>query len=313
MVKERSLLLFQLILVGIMWGASFNAGKYIVEYFPPMSAASWRFSLATLFMVVALILFKGLNKEVLKQNKWTYISMGIVGVLGFNSLFFLGLTQTSPINGALIMGTNPIVTVIFSYFLLKMKINKVQVIGFFISLIGVVLVISKASLSVLLALSFSIGDIYILLGNICWAVYGVLGKKYLKNSSVIMTSSMTMGVGTLFLILLGLFEVKGNYNYVGAMPISGWLAMLFLSFGASFLAYFWWNKGIKTIGANNTSIFYNLVPASSILISFISGHKIFLGQIIGCIIVIFGVTLVLRSDLYIKDTFKRKKSESPNF
>lgn len=36
-------------------------------------------------------------------------------------------------------------------------------------------------------LSFSMGDIYIFLGNLCWALYGVLGRRFLKRSSSLVT------------------------------------------------------------------------------------------------------------------------------
>jgi len=50
--------------------------------------------------------------EGLKQNGLMYVVLGFIGIFGFNALFFLGMKHTSPVNGALIMATNPLVTAI---------------------------------------------------------------------------------------------------------------------------------------------------------------------------------------------------------
>jgi drug/metabolite transporter (DMT)-like permease len=312
MENGKKLLIFQLILVGVIWGASYNAGKYVVHYFPPLSAASWRFAIATIFMLVFLLFIKGVQKEALKQNIWIYIFMGLVGIVGMNTLFFLGLMNTSAVNGALIMGTNPLVTVLLSSLFLRIKVNKTQILGLVLSLIGVILVISKGSFGLLFSLSFTVGDIYILIGNICWALYAVIGKKWLKNSSAIATTTFSMGFGTLLLIVLGNIEVGSNYQYLSSVPVSAWITLFFLGFFASFLAYLWWNKGINTIGANNTSVFYNLVPATSLLISFIEGDQVYWGQIIGFIVIVIGVTLALKSGWEIKSFSSKNKVKSLN-
>jgi drug/metabolite transporter (DMT)-like permease len=48
--------------------------------------------------------------------------------------------------------------------------------------------------------------------------------------------------------------------------IKAWLAIWFMGIFGSVLAYLWWNRGIAQIGANRTSIFFNLVPVSTMMI-----------------------------------------------
>ena len=80
------------------------------------------------------------------------------------------------------MGTNPLVTALFAYFILKSPITKQQMLGIAFALVGVILVLTQGSFEIIRTLSISKGDLLILAGNICWALYGVLGRKYLKGS-----------------------------------------------------------------------------------------------------------------------------------
>ena len=57
----------------------------------------------------------------------------------------------------------------------------------------------------------------------------------------------------------------------------------------SVLGYLWWNKGMATIGASNTSLFFNLVPVVTMILSILTGALITLPQVIGTCLVILGV------------------------
>lgn len=68
-----------------------------------------------------------------------------------------------------------------------------------------------------------------------------------------------------------------------------WGAILFMAIGMSVFGYLWWNNGIAQIGAARTSLFFNLVPVVTMIISFIEGVNITLAQSVGMILVVTGV------------------------
>ncbi|PEY42441.1 hypothetical protein CN354_03080 [Bacillus cereus] len=90
---------------------------------------------------------------------------------------------------------------------------------------------------------------------------------------------------------------KYAVQYFSAIHIAAW------RFGMSVLGYLWWNNGIAQIGAARTSLFFNLVPVVTMLISFIEGVNITVAQCIGMILVITGV-------LYSSGIIKIKSKES---
>lgn len=271
----------------IFTGATFNLAKYTVGYFSPSSAAAWRFGLAAVVMLIILIFTEGIKKSQLQKNAVSYVVLGVVGIFGFNALFFVGLKYTSPVNGALIMGLNPLLTTIIARFILKDKITKKQAVGIFYAFIGVLLVITQGSIETIKTLSISGGDIIIFAGNVCWALYGVLGRRFVKNSTPLSTTTYTMVIGAVSLIVASLFT--SNPVSLPDIPIGAWGAIAFMAFFTSVLGYLWWNQGMKEIGASKTALFFNLVPVVTMIISFAIGTPIQAIQVIGSMLVILGV------------------------
>lgn len=277
----------QLLGFAIFTGGTFNASKYAVQYFETIHIAAWRFGIAAFVMLCLLKIRKDFEVEVWRQNRVYYLLLGIVGVFGFNFFFFLGMKHTEAMNGALIMATNPLVTTLLASVILREKIVKRQGIGMLLALIGVVFVLTQGSFTAIQNLSFSKWDFYILLGNICWALYGVLGRKFIKTGSPIQTTTYTMTIGALAFTIMS-FTQKSTVPLF-EITLLAWGAILFMAIGMSVLGYLWWNNGITQIGVARTSLFFNLVPVVTMIISFIEGVNISSVQCIGMILVITGV------------------------
>jgi drug/metabolite transporter (DMT)-like permease len=280
---------FMLLWFSIFTGATFNLAKYTIDFFSAFSAASWRFGLASITMVVILILRERVRFASLKENGWMYIVLGMIGIFGFNALFFLGMKFTSAVNGSLIMATNPLLTTMFSRVILNTPITKHQGAGVGFSLLGVVLVITQGSWQVISHLSFSIGDILILCGNLCWALYGVLGRRYIKNSSPLSTTTYTMVAGAFFLMVVSAFNPSPVP--LPQIPLLAWGAVGFMAFFTTVLGYLFWNQGISEIGASKTSVFFNLVPVVTMIISLVLGNTVTWIQVMGAFLVISGVAI----------------------
>jgi len=271
----------------IFTGAAFNLAKYTVGYFSPASAAAWRFGLAALTMLLILIYSEGVKIKLVRKNILSYIVLGIVGIFGFNALFFTGLQYTSPVNGALIMALNPILTTIFARIFGQDKVTQKQLIGVFLALFGVILVLTQGSLENMRALSFSVGDMIILAGNVCWTLYGVLGRRFVKDGTPLSTTTYTMIVGAICLLMVSLFAPTPVF--LPNIPIEAWGAIAFMAFFTSVLGYLWWNQGLKEIGVNRTSLFFNLVPVVTMMISYALGTAITGFQLLGAVFVLSGV------------------------
>ncbi|PGX23287.1 EamA family transporter [Priestia megaterium] len=294
---KNTVVYLSLIVAAVFWGANFNVGKLAMNTMSPMSVISKRFLIAGLLMIIILYFKERPTWQMVRQNFWMYALLGFIGIFGMNALSFVGLNHTSAVNASLIMATNPIFTIVLSAIFLREKIQIRQGIGMLVSLVGVVFVLTGGSLNKLGTISG--GDILVLGANICWALYGVLGRRYIKNSTSLATSSFTMAAGALFLLP---FISTPHVATSGREVTQAWLAIVFMAICCSVLTYIWWNRAIAHIGASRTSIFFNLVPVVTMIIAAFTGESIIMTQLMGAALVIIGVVITtLKSQKTLED------------
>lgn len=267
-------------LAAAMWGANFNLAKPVVAELPPYVAGADRFLLAALIMLI--IVYARGERVPLKHSK-TYLALGLIGVFGFNLFFFLGMASTTPVNGALIMALNPLLTTVLAYFVLGDQPTARQWWAFPVGLIGVGIVVLGAGAHVHIAH----GDALLLLANLSWAFYNVYVRKLMpKDTSSLANTAGIMVVGAISLTALALFS--GQQFVVPSLHAGS--ALLAMTIGGSVLAYLFWNAGIAAVGPGRAAIFLNLVPVSSMLIATFTGALPTHTQLLGGALVIGAVT-----------------------
>lgn len=288
---SKSVAILLVVLSTLFWGINFHAGKYVVNYLSPLDGAAVRFSLASIVILVMLFMKESPVdiKLAFKKNWKAYLILGIIGVAGFNGLFFWGLKYTTAVNGALIMATNPLITVLLSAFILKDPIRLNQYIGMSLSFLGVILVITQGSGVLLRHFHIALGDWIIMGANICFALYGVWCRRYLRESKPLMTTAITMIIGVIVLLFCCLLVPSQSTWFQ-----QGWLvyaSLLHMAFFGTVLAYLFWNSGIIYLGINQTVSFFNLVPVFAVLIAVMLGQPVIFSQVYGGALVLFGVLL----------------------
>lgn len=267
-------------LTAIMWGANFNLAKPVLAEMHPFAAGASRYVIAALIMLM-LVLVRG--ERVPLRNARAYIVLGLVGVFGFNLFFFLGMTSTSPVNGALIMALNPLTTALIAYAVLGDKPSMRQVLAFPVGIVGVCIVVLGAGAE----LHVARGDLFLMIANINWAFYNVLVRKMMpKDASGIASTAGIMSVGALALTAAAL--MSGEVFIVPSVHAGS--ALLAMSVGGGVLAYLFWNAGIGVLGAARAAIFLNLVPVASMIIAACGGTPPTQVQLIGGALVIGAVT-----------------------
>jgi drug/metabolite transporter (DMT)-like permease len=275
-------------LAAIFWGANFYLGKLLVSFMSPEVANTLRFGIASLILIALLFFSKGLSREMFIKKAWIYLIMAIVGIYGFNMLFLVGLKYTSSINGALIMGLNPLLTVILSYFVLHTNINLKQFAGIAISFTGVAIIITGGDMETIRNLNFSVGDILLIAASASFAMYNIINKKSMAGASPLHTTAITTIISAAFFFFTCMFMRKSVI--ITSVPSNIWGALIFMAVFGSILAYVFWNMGVAKIGANKASLFTNFVPLSGTLISVGMGHKLETYQMLGGLLILLGVT-----------------------
>src|ERR1700694_1802459 len=102
------------------------------------------------------------------------------------------------------------------------------------------------------------GDVLMLLGAGCWAIYTVLGTIALRTRSPLAVVTIAAPIGAVMLFPLGFFE-KG-YADVAGWTLGVWLNVLYLSLVgtvASFILFYW---VVRRVGAGVASMTSYFVP-----------------------------------------------------
>ncbi|MFD2044290.1 DMT family transporter [Ornithinibacillus salinisoli] len=282
---------FWLLLVPLFWGGAFVAAEHVITELPPITAATLRFGSAGILLLAFLVIQNKIDFQAIKKQWLPIVGMAITGIFGYNAFFFIALDITSAINGSLIVATTPVFVTLGAVLFLKESWNKQLGLGLVLSLVGVIVVISKGSLLTLLQLQFNGGDLLFIGALVCWVTHGLLGKIVMRDVTPLVTTTMTTLIGGFLLGIGSLFE-KG-WDNVTYMSQQAWVEMLFMIICSSVIGFILWNNGVKKIGASKSSIYMNLVPINTAWLAVVLyGSPITFNQIIGMIMVITGVYFV---------------------
>lgn len=269
------------------WGANFVLAEPVLADLPPLWAATLRFVLGAILMFAVA----GLRREnmfgLVRRHAGAYLLLGTVGIAAFNLLFFYALRSTSADNAALIMATNPLLTILLAAALLGERPTTRHLVALPVALAGVTVVIAEGNMNKLASLQVASGDLLMLAANVFWALYNILGRRYLSQGSPLGHTTWVMIVGAGLLLCIAL----GSGTPVGVPGVKAGLALAVMAVGGTVLAYLFWSIGIMRLGAGRTAIFLNLVPVSTISVGAAFGTPPTAAQVVGGLLVVGGVAV----------------------
>lgn len=285
---------FLLIIATILWGGNFVIGRAVANDIAPITLAFYRWCVALL--VLAPIAYKSWRQHLQTfRTHWKIVLLlSLTGVAGFNTLVYIGLHDTTSINASLMNSSTPIIIYVLAFFLLRERLTRHQLIGTFISLTGVLFILTGGSLESLRAFHFNKGDLIVLVAIVCWSVYSLLIKQYAGILPGLATFFMTIIVGIVLLLPFFVYETMTAAQTMtwNAASIS---AIIYVGSLASVVAFLSWNKGVVKLGASRASIYLNFIPVFSALFAVLFiGESLHLFQIVGGLAVVAGVFITNR-------------------
>ena len=246
-----------LLIPPLCWGGNAVLARGVVHILPPVSFAFWRWCIA--FVILFPFTRHTVKKDwgaVVQSWKMIFV-LSFFGIACFNTLLYRAAHTTTAINVSLMQTIMPAMIILISWVIFKETIRGLQLVGVILSIFGAVFIALKGKWSTLITMSFTEGDMLMLLAVLTYALYSaLLRKRPAINPLSFLT--VTFGIGTLMLLPLYVAELV----YTGSFPIehAAILSILYVALFPSIIAYFCWNKGIELIGANRAGLFMNLTP-----------------------------------------------------
>ncbi|MCK0770316.1 AMP-binding protein [Chromohalobacter canadensis] len=289
-----------LLLTTLSWGGMFPIAKNALLSMDAVHISLIRYGIASLILLILLAAKEGISALNPGRQVFKLYVFGSLGFAGFSILAFAGLAHTKPQHGAIIMALMPLISVIMIWVLKKQKPSNFTFGSIFFALLGVVLVVSKGSITSL-AGGALLPNLVILLGAFCWVTY-TIGASYIEGFSSLRYTAISAGLGS---ITIGGICLLTNMAGVTQIPsasilVGNILELSYLVVFAGVVAVFSWNHGIKTVGPVNGVLFINLVPITAFAIAFFSGDSIVPEEVFGSALVILSL---IANNMYARGWF----------
>jgi drug/metabolite transporter (DMT)-like permease len=280
-----------LITATAIWGASYPATKYALRFVPPFSLAFIRYGVAALVLVPCL---RG-ARPVERADRRMFILLGLTGSFCFVSFMNLGMGLTTGVAGSLLSGSPPLITALLALHLLREPLRAAKIAGLALGVMGIVCVAGAPIREQFSSSRMICGNAIILLAQVSWALYTVIGKRAAGRYPGEVVVAWTALIGSAFLLPFALAEVGLGYPFLFTRECC--ISLVYLALINTALAYFLWNRALRFVGASTAASFQYIQPLSGAAVS-----VLFLGEAItpvlvaGAALIMAGVSLVLRSE-----------------
>jgi drug/metabolite transporter (DMT)-like permease len=257
----------------LLWAANAVVGRMTVGHVPPLMLNFLRWTLAALILLPWG--WRALRDPGAIAARWKHLLLvGLLGVGTYNSLQYLALVTTTPINVTLIAASLPMWMMGVGMLMHGEHPTRRQWIGALLSLAGVLVVIARGDLSTLAGVHFVVGDLYVLLAVIAWAFYSWLLARPPASMRPPQRPDWDWAAFLLIQMLFGLLgagaAAAGEAALTDArVQWNGWVvaALVFIAVGPSVIAYRCWGLGVVRAGPSLAAFFGNLTPVFAALMS----------------------------------------------
>lgn len=274
----------------LAWAGNFIVARYIHEQVTPVTLSYGRWGLALLILLPFTLPALLRQRTLVRAHLGLFALLGLTGMALFHSFVYAALESTGAINAALILSLTPVVIVILTWLLDREPIAPVQAAGITLSLIGAGILITRGDLSVVRALDFNRGDLWMLMAVPNWALYSVLLRRRPAAVEPMVLLTVTITAGLVFLTPALILELAHGTEFeLNGETLAG---MAYVAVFASVIAYICWNRGVSVVGANRAGLFMHLVPAFSALLAIaVLGESLLVHHLTGIGLIIAGIYL----------------------
>jgi drug/metabolite transporter (DMT)-like permease len=284
-----------LVLTMVFWGSAFATSKMLVLEVPPEVGAVLRFGLGSLLMMA--ILFRRSANPIPVRADWGRLAaVALVGVTGFNTLFFRGISLAPASDAGMIIPTmSPIFTAVAGMLFLGEGVRFGRVVGLAVSLAGAVLFFGDVILHSEGQAGRVWGDAALVGAAICWAATSIMSRPLSVRIGVLPTSAWTIFLGSIVLLLLS--SPKLAAVPWGQLTGRFWIVLAYVVVFPTVIAYILWMEGIRVIGSGPATTFMFLAPVFALLIAAaLLGERPTALQGAGGALMLLGVWLVNRPE-----------------
>lgn len=280
-----------LLMIVTIWGLHYIVAKDALSRLEPLTYNAIRFPIGLPFISLPLLRNRALihlpRRDVIALFRWA-----ILGLVGYQILFVLGLNLTTATNSALLVATLPAWVAALSVSMGLLAVSRRLIIGVVVTLSGVILIVmSHAEGGPSLSSDDLLGSAMLILGVILSAIYNINVAPIVERAGSMAVAILAHWFTCLGLVVVAIPElIKLSPSDV---PLSVWPNILYSGLLSSVGGYLVWSYALGKLGATRSVAYNNLSPVIAALAGvLLLGEHITLGLIVGGIVTLVGVVLV---------------------
>jgi drug/metabolite transporter (DMT)-like permease len=253
----------------LLWAGNAIVGRLVRDAVSPMTLNFLRWA-------IALAILLPLGRKALQPGQgvlanWRRYSMlGLLGIGLYNSLQYLALQSSTPINVTLVASGMPVWMLLVGRLFFQVPVRARQAGGALLSIAGVLVVLCRGDWQQLAALRLVAGDLYMILATIAWSFYSWMLMQQRDRPALRADWAAFLLAQVLYGVLwsgalagaeagLGLAQVAWSWQVVAAL--------LYVAIGPAVLAMRCWGAGVQLAGPSIGAFFVNLTPLFAAMFS----------------------------------------------
>ena len=279
-MEKQTLGMIQIIVAAVCWGSLGFLGTLMNRAgFSGLEVATVRIVLAAGLLVLALPYFLPFLRGMDLQKLPMLICQSLIGVLGMSLLYFAAVSRVGASLAVALLYTSPIWSLLFSRALLGEAITGKAALLTLVAAVGVGCTMAGG-------VTLDGTGIVIGLGSgICYALYGVLGKKAMTGAPPMRVLFTSVCISAAALLLAP--ATHRTLSEFVSQDLSVWITAVSLALIGTIIAFGLFVKGLEKMPASKAAVFTVFEPFTAVLLaSFLLGERLGWLQYLGVFLII---------------------------
>lgn len=297
-MSKRTLALIAAWTVSIIYGMTFTIAKDVMpKYIDAFGFILLRVAGATILFWIVSFFIK--TEKIEKADYLRILAAAFFGVALNMLTFFKGLSYTSPIMGAVLMVTTPIIVLIFSAVLIKERIETKKIIGIVLGLAGTLFLILYGK-SMTNAPNATLGNFLVFINAVSYAFYLIIVKKLMDKYNAFSFVKWIYLFGFLMILPFGWNEFHAIHWEI--IPNMIYLKIGFVVIFSTFLTYLFNLLSMRELKPTTVAVFIYLQPFfAAIFAIYLDKDELSWVKIASAFLIFIGVSLVIQKKKEVSD------------
>ena len=297
-MSKRNLALIAATLVSVIYGVTFTIAKDVMpKYVEPFGFITMRVGgSVVLFWLVSVF---GPKEKIAMGDFPRIIAAAFFGVALNMLSFFKGLIYTSPIMGAVLMVTTPMIVLVLSAFIIKERMKKRKIIGILLGLAGTITLILYGK-SMVNAPNATLGNLLVFTNAFSYGIYLVIVKKLMDKYNAFTFVKWIYTFGFIMVLPFGWNEFQAVQWAIIPMDIL-WKIGFVVVF-STFITYLFNLLSMRELNPTTIAVFVYLQPFFATIFAVGLGKdELSWIKLVSAILIFVGVYLVTQKKVSSED------------